>query len=74
MEAVVGKIGDVEIRKYDVAQVSDDDGVTWLDFATIRDAEDVYYAGRLVKEGGGFNGHRVAKYRVIRSWDNILVS
>jgi hypothetical protein len=74
MEEVIGKIGDVEIHKYDVVEVSDDGGKTWLDFATIKDSSDVYYAGRIVREGGGFGGHRRAKYRIKRSWDHILVS
>lgn len=73
MSDVIGKHGGIEIKVYDVCQVSDDGGQTWPDYATIRDATDLYYASLLVEGGGGFNGHRKAMYRIARGSFNCIV-
>ena len=51
-------------RMYDVVQVNYGQG--WLDYATIKGEEDIFFSLRLVNERGGFNGHPTADFRIVR--------
>lgn len=60
----IGSIHGTPVEKYDVLQVSDDGGATWLDFSTIRESDEVQISAKMVTMGGGINGHREADYRI----------
>lgn len=57
---------------YDVCQVSDDQGKTWLDYATIKDASDAWYAVALCTDSN-FNTLSGSKrvFRIIQGTRNV---
>jgi hypothetical protein len=71
MRDVLGKVNGIDVQRYDVVQVSDD-GVTWLDYVTIKNASELPQAQRLVN-GEWFGGHREDLYRITRSGGAVVV-
>jgi hypothetical protein len=67
MSEIIGRIGSLEIEKYSVLQVNDDNGKGWLDFSTLREPWEFDIAVRMVNNRGGVNDFRVADYRI---WQN----
>jgi hypothetical protein len=73
MSDEIGQIGNVIIHKYDVLQISDNGGASWLDFSALRDRDEVQIAADLISNRGGIRGHRIADYRIM-SKGQVIVS
>lgn len=71
---IIGRIDKLEIEKYSVLQVNDNNGKGWLDFSTLREPWEVDVAIQMVNNRGGVNGFRVADYRIWQNGEAIYVN